>query len=697
MNISYNWLKDLIDIDLSADELARRLTDVGLAVEAVHPAGQDNVFDIDLTSNRPDCLSHLGVAREIKVMVNGDLRSREDETHLSELPLPATLAGNVATIDDADLCPRFTGRIINNVQIGPSPQWLIERLEAIGERSINNVADITNFVMHELGQPMHSFDLDKLAERRIVVRRAKAGEKITTLDDVERELDTNMLAICDAEKPVAVAGVMGGLDSGITDNTTNVLLEVAYFQRESIRATSRKLDLATEASYRFERGVDIDNLIRASSRATRLICELAGGAEGDFVDVYPSKLPVRHIESPDITSAVLRLTGLKVSTDECHRILSKLGIGVPDDPTDAAMNYVSPTWRHDLAIEEDLVEEVARHVGYENIRSELPPAFGAGEYQPNEDRKMRLRQSLAGLGFDEAVSYSFIDTGSDDRFDLVPALIQTATDEKYVTLKDSVIESAIRMRPTVIPGLLNAVRLNLNHQRKDVKLFEVGKVFATGIGEDMLPTEQESFALVLTGGERHEDVSISKRDLDFFDAKGALQTALAAAGMSGAEFGPENVRHLQPGQSASVTLGGRVIGYLGRLEDSMASQYKFKQPVYVAEINLDTALGLPSASAAYQPLSKYPSVVRDVSFLGPRNVSFKQVTDAAIAAGYDLLREVSYVDVYEGKGMPEGNRSLTVRFEYRSDERTLTEEEVEAVHQPIVARIEEELALKQRV
>jgi phenylalanyl-tRNA synthetase beta chain len=310
---------------------------------------------------------------------------------------------------------------------------------------------------------------------------------------------------------------------------------------------------------------------------------------------------------------------------------------------------------------------------------------------------MRLRQSLADLGFDEALSYSFIDTGSDDRFELVPDLVQTATDDKYVTLKDSVIESAIRMRPTIIPGLLSAVRLNFNHQRRDLKLFEIGKVFATRIGEDMLPTEQESFALVLTGGERHENVSIPKRDLDFYDAKGAVQAALAAAGISEAEFGSANVKHLQPGQAASVVLNGQIVGYLGRLADSMASQSKFKQPVYVAELNLDTALALPAALAAYRPLSKYPSIVRDVSFLGPRTISFKQIRDAAVAANFDLLGAVDFVDVYEGKGVPKGQRSLTIRFEYRSDDRTLTEEDVEAIHQPIVGRIEKQLALKQRV
>ena len=261
MNISYNWLRELIETEFGPDEVARQLTRVGLAVEGIHPHGDDFVLDIDLTSNRPDCLSHLGVARELSVSTGKQVvTDRRGPDRLPDAPFPSILAMDVVKIEDADLCYRFTARIIRNVNIGPSPKWLVDRLEALGERSINNVADITNYVMLELGQPMHAFDLDKLAEKRIVVRRAKAGEKITTLDEAERMIDPSMLMICDAEKPVAVGGVMGGLYSSITDETTNVLLEVAYFDRASIRQTSRKLGLATEASYRFERGVDIENL-----------------------------------------------------------------------------------------------------------------------------------------------------------------------------------------------------------------------------------------------------------------------------------------------------------------------------------------------------------------------------------------------------------------------------------------------------
>jgi phenylalanyl-tRNA synthetase beta chain len=376
MNISYNWLKELINLDMPAEALGQRLTDVGLAVEGIHPHGDDLVFDIDLTSNRPDCLSHLGVAREVAVITE---RSLNAKTQSSKDAKESTIGkSSSVSIQDPELCHRFTARIIRDVKVGPSPQWMVELLEAIGERSINIVADITNYVMHELGQPMHSFDLDKLAENRIVVRRAKAGETIKTLDEVDRKLGDSMLAICDAEKPVAIGGVMGGFDSGISDSTVNVLLEVAYFKRENIRATSRKLGLTTEASYRFERGVDIENLVRASNRATELICEFAGGDAGEFIDVYPAEFKPNLIESHDIRTAVHRLTGLSVETHDCERILESLGIAKVG-PT----IYLAPTWRHDLAIEEDLVEEVARHAGYDKIADELPPAFGKNTKPPS--------------------------------------------------------------------------------------------------------------------------------------------------------------------------------------------------------------------------------------------------------------------------------------------------------------------------
>lgn len=696
MNISYNWLKDLIDLDLSAKETAAALTRVGLAVESIHPFKDDFVLDIDLTSNRPDCLSHLGVARELSVSTGkpvaaGPQKGSSPADPVEAVPFPALLAPEVVRIENPDLCHRFTARIIKGVTIGPSPQWLVDRLEAIGERSINNVADITNYVMHELGQPMHSFDLDKLTDGRIVVRTARPGETIKTLDEVERKLDKTMLMICDAEKPAAVAGIMGGFNSGITESTKNVLLEVAFFKRDSIRHTSRKLNLATEASYRFERGVDIDNLERASNRAVELICKLAGGESGDLIDVYPTRHQASDVRSKNISAAVRRLTGLDVETGECNRILSALGIEMLEDG-----RYSVPTWRHDISIEEDLVEEVSRHAGYENIADELPPAFGAGDYQPNEIQKMLVRRILADQGYDEAIAYSFIDTRFDNTFDTVPGLVNEGFDQPFVTLQDSVIDGAVRMRPTLLPGLLDAVRLNMNYQRRDVKLFEIGKAFASDPSDRPLPNERELFAIVITGSETAEDRTMPVRDLDFFDAKGAVESALESAGFGGVEFAAADVRHLRKGQAASVSVNGMVVGAVGRLNEEIAADYKFRQPVYVAEIDLQGVLSQTPEAVVYRPLPRYPAVVRDVSLLVMREVSFGAVHDAIRSMGYEICRNISFVDVYEGKGLEPNERSLTIRLEYRSDERTLIDDEVDSVHSEILENLASSMNIRPR-
>ncbi|HEY0051461.1 MAG TPA: phenylalanine--tRNA ligase subunit beta [Pyrinomonadaceae bacterium] len=696
MNISYNWLKDLIEIDLSPPDLARKLTGVGLAVEGIHKAGDDFVFDIDLTSNRPDCLSHLGVSREIRAIEDSEFKIQD--LNSTNNPESGILNSELVTIQDADLCHRFTARIIRNVKIAPSPEWLVKRLEAVGERSINNVADITNYVMHELGQPMHSFDYNKLKENRIVVRRARSGESLKTLDEIERKLDETMLAICDAEKPVAVGGVMGGFDSGITEETTDVLLEVAYFKRENIRQTSRKLNLATEASYRFERGVDIENLVRASNRAAQLICELAGGEAGEFVDVYPTRFSPNEIESKDISYAVRRLTGLDVEETEILKILSALGIERKNSTSSSGQPalFTSPSWRHDLAIEEDLVEEVARIVGYDKIGEELPASQSAGEYQATEPRKKHLRRALADLGFDEAISYSFIDTRHDETFALVENLTDENAEEKFVTLQDSIIEGAVRMRPSLLSGLLDAVRTNFNHQQKNVRLFELGKVFAATANEDSLPKEQELFALVLSGSETLENKAMPVREFDFYDAKGALETAIEAINLPALEFAAKDVRHLRRGQSAEIRAAGRAVGTIGRLNEEIAAAYKFRQPVFVAEIDLQTLLQAKQKDVLYRPLSVYPSIQRDVSVLVKRGVSFAEIKQTVEAQGFELLRKVEFVDVYEGKGMADDERSITIRLEYRSDERTLTEPEAEAVHAQILQTLERDLDAKQR-
>jgi len=689
MNISYNWLNDLIDLDLTAEDTAAALTRVGFAVEGMEAHGNDLVFDVDVTSNRPDALSHLGVARELAAATGKALHVFEPEP---EIPMPPVLAHDIVRIDDPARCYRFTARIVRGVKVGPSPDWLVERLEALGERSINNVADITNYVMLELGQPMHAFDLDKLAGGRIIVRPAKPGETMIALDDVERKFDESMLLVCDAEKPVAIGGVMGGRDTGISDSTVNVLLEVAYFRPDSVRTLARKLGMASEASYRFERGVDIDNIVRASQRAANLIVELAGGQPGEFIDIYPTPIQRSEIECIDIFAATARLTGLEVAETEAVAILDRLGIKSKGE--NGTRIFSSPSWRYDISVEEDLVEEVARHAGYENINEELPPARGAGEFQAGEPQKAAIRTYLSDLGYSEALSYSFIDTAWDGSFEPVLGL-DVKDGAEPVTLRDSVIENAVRMRQTALPGLLDAVKLNNNHQTRDVKLFEIGKGFVTEMPGD-LPTERELLAFAASGGKVLADKADPERPLDFFDIKGAIEAAFEAAGVENAKFEAADVKHLRTGQSAAISLDGARIGTVGRLSEELAQKYKFRQAVYVGELDLSSALAIEKRSSNYTPIAKFPSVRRDVTFEVGRTPSVAGILQAGRSAGEDLIKSVGLVTVFEGGSLPAGRRAVSIRVEYRSDAKTLSEEEVEYAHSRFLARLDSELGIRPR-
>jgi phenylalanyl-tRNA synthetase beta chain len=696
MNISYNWLRELTGTTLETRELAELLTRVGLAVEVVHEAGDDFVLEIDLTSNRPDCLSHLGVAREVVAAEGGRVLLPEGA--------PSNVEGRAASytaieIRDADLCPRYAGRVVRGVTIKPSPDWLVRRLEAIGQRPINNVADITNFVLHEQGQPLHAFDLAKLTENRIVVRRAAAGEKLKTLDGVERELDGEMLVIADAVRAVAVAGVMGGEESEISNTTRDVLIESAYFNPASVRRTSRSLGLHTEASHRFERGVDYEGVLRALTRCVALISELAGGsATEDSIDVYP-----KRIEPPVVSlrpERVKALTGLDVAADESRRILVSLGfVEKSTDGSQSAVTFVAPTWRMDVEREEDLVEEVARHTGYEKITTKLPSSNIAGEYQPSERKRRALRDAMTASGFDEAISFSFIDAAHDDRFELLPNFVSSREGEnRFVTLSNPIIEGVTRMRPTLLSGMLDAVRHNFNHGTRDVRLFETGRVFAANSERGQLPLERESFALVASGMATEEGRAGASRELDFYDLKGALEASVDAMNLKPLRFEAAQIKHLRDGQAARVSVDGKgAIGSIGRLDEAVAALYKFRQPVYIAEVDLSALLEAEEMPVLYAPLARYPSVVRDISLLVGRRVTLREMLDAVAEQRLENCRDVKLVDVYEGANLPEGKRSVTLRVEYRSEMRTLRDEEVDEMHALLVQALEEKFGAQQRV
>jgi phenylalanyl-tRNA synthetase beta chain len=681
MLISFNWLRELTDTILSPAELRESLTMVGLAIDAVEDKPDDQILDVEVPSNRPDCLSHIGVAREVSVIESGKLT----------LPAvnPPKIAGRAADISAVEilapaLCPRYAARIVKGVKIGPSPDWLAQRLEAIGQRPINNVADITNYVLHETGQPLHAFDLEKLTEQRIVVRTAGAGEKLTTLDGVERKLTPEMLVIADAVQPVALAGIMGGEDSEISNQTTAVLIESAYFNPDSVRRTARALGMDTEASRRFERGADYQGVLRAQQRCVELICEIAGGvATEDALDVIKQKHEARAIDFH--FARVKALTSLTVAESEMLRILQGLGFELTKQ-TEGGATFVVPSWRVDVEREEDLVEEIARHTGYQLIGSELPPSQSAGEYQLNELKRRALRRAFAASGYDEAINFSFIDNVSNEQFELVPEFAGAQHDGGAVMLKNPIIEDGVRMRQTLLPGLLAALRHNLNHGERDVRLFEIGRIFARN-GANELPTEIESLAFAVTGGAVEEGRAQAPRETDFSDVKGALEAAVDSMKLGPLAFEAGHAKHLREGQTALLKIKEQIIGSMGRLAESTAAAYKFRQPVYLGELDLTSLLGSDEKPIRYQPLARYPSVFRDVTLLVKREVTFNDLLSATAGENLQHCRNTQLVGIYEGQNIPEDKRAVTLRIEYRSDERTLRDDEVEEMHRQIVGTL----------
>jgi phenylalanyl-tRNA synthetase beta chain len=686
MYTSYKWLRELTDTKLTAAQLRDRLTMVGLAVDAVESHNADSVLDVEVPSNRPDCLSHVGIAREITAIDIGQL-------HLPDVTQPKTNGRaeefTSVEIKDSDLCPRYAARLVRGVKIGPSPDWLVKRLEVIGQRPINNVADITNYVLHEVGQPLHAFDFAQLEGHKIIVRRAKAGEKLTTLDGVERELQPDMLVIADAERPVALAGIMGGEESEISAATTDVLIESAYFDPNSVRLTARALGMDTEASRRFERGADCEGLLQAQDRCVQLICEIAGGvATENAIDVYPNRVVPRVITLR--TKRVEDLTSLKVETHEVDRILTALGF-VKKNESEEALTFSVPSWRVDVEQEEDLVEEVARHTGYQHIRSELPPSNMAGEYQPTEVKQRLLRRTLNDFGYDEAINFSFI--RKHEGIDVIPAFKEH---REQVELSNPIIEEAAFMRTTLIPGLLDSLKHNLNHGIRDVRLFEIGRIFGGSHGGD-LPEERLALAMIATGGAVDENVAQATRELDLFDLKGAFEAALDAMNVLLPQYRNTSPAHLRMGQAGEILLGdGTSIGTFGRLAENIASSYKFRQPVFVLEIDLSALFAVREKAVQYARLPKYPSVVRDLTLLVGRDVTFAALTKAVRDQNVADCRDVNLVGTYDGPNIPPGKRSITLRIEYRSDDGTLRDDEVEERHAALTASLLEAFAAEQR-
>ena len=671
MKISINWLSELVTLTLKPQELAERLTMAGLAVDSIERHGDDHVLDIDLTSNRPDALSHLGVAREAAIICGTELKPRS--VNLNEADEAVESAASVEILDPV-LCPRYAARVVKGVRVGPSPKWLADRLEAVGQRPVNNIADISNYVMFEMGQPTHAFDLSLLHGRKIIVRRPVTGEQITTLDGFTRELASDYLIIADADHPVAIAGVMGGEETEISERTTDVLIESAYFNPASVRHTAKALGMDSDASYRFARGVDFDAQVRAADRVAQLVSEIAGGRilKGT-IDVYPSPITADSVALRE--SRIQRLTGLKVPIRRVAEILTALEFQIELNAEERMLTAIPPSFRVDVFCEEDLVEEVARHTGYDLVDTTLPAWSGAGHYLPGEDRRRGIRRSLATMGFDEAYTFSFVNGERDALF--------RRSETPAAVLANPIDVNQNEMRSSLVTGLLESVQHNFNQGRRDVKLFELGRVF-TAHETDSRPREREMLGLVMSGAAQADDWR-GTRNIDFHDLAGAIDSVMGGLRVSGFTIERANVEYLHPGQAAALICDGYEVARYGRLHPRIAQLFKFRQPVYVGELELGRLLEIPGDPVRYSSLPRLPASWRDVSLLVPEGVMWKEIAQGVVELGIPEIVDVRVFDVYAGKGMPEGMRSLAFRVTYRSAGRTLTDEEVAAMHDRVRA------------
>src|SRR5262245_28416003 len=669
MKVSYNWLKEFVEIPETPPQLAARLTNLGFAVDALEVHGGDSLFELDIATNRPDCLSHWGLAREIAASYGTALKPptftlKESEKHAKDV-------FSISIADD-DLCARYCGRYIQGVKIGPSPDWLKSRLEALGVRSINNVADITNYVMLELGQPLHAFDADTIEGQTIIVRRAAFEEKITTLDGIERELNPSMLVIADAKRAVAVAGVMGGGETEISPATKNVLLESATFDPLSVRRTSRALGLSSEASYRFERGADVEMARFACARAAALIAAVAGGRiYREVIDVYPRhrqlvtvKLRKKRIES---------FLGGEVPDSTVEHIFQKLAFKVKR--MHEGWNVEIPSYRMDVTREEDLLEEIARHYGFDKFPATLPAWSGFGAGLPHESAERLLRNHLAAAGYSETIPIVFSDELAERKF---------RPDVEPVRLRNPMAENEAILRTSQIPSMLRTFEWNLNRGTRHLQLYEIGKIYKHG-------GESRALILAATGSLHNKTVHESEREFNFFDLKGDVEGILSAFNIRLRSSGDSLPAYYHPGRA--VRHGDLVI--FGELHPDYAGEYKFRQRIYIAEIDVELMFA-STGSQVIEAIPKFPSIRRDFSLLLNKSTRYAEVEEAVRVAKIAEIVRIEPFDRLDSGPFSESKYALAISVTYQSSERTLTDDEVDNFDKAILNSLKQRLGAELR-
>jgi phenylalanyl-tRNA synthetase beta chain len=647
----------------------------------------DTIFDLEVTPNRPDCLCVIGIAREVAALTGQEVRSPKSDYEEEEQSIDALVSVNIAA---PDLCPRYCASLITGVTISSSPVWLQQRLKSYSMRPINNVVDITNYVMLEHGQPLHAFDYHKLKGRKIIVRRAEKGEAMTTLDEVERALDEDVLVIADEEKPVAIAGIMGGLESEVTDETTAILLESANFGRATIRRGARRFQLNSEASLRFEKGLSRELPLVALKRATRLFQELANGkvAKG-VVDVYPGRPEPGGILVS--TEAVKRLAGLEVGIDEIIRVLTSLGfkcsqnVIASEAKQSPQISVTTPYWRSDISCAADLVEEVVRIIGYDKIPTTMLSAtLPEQEPSPRLELREKIRGIMVGLGFQEVLTYSLTSLEKLRKLSL-------ELGSEPLKVANPMTKEQEYLRPNLRAGLLATLAHNQKVDEGGIKVFEIGKVFLPRGNE--LPQEKEMLCAVLSGAKADLSWRGEKGKLDFFDAKGVAENLLRGLRIA-AEFKPGSDQNLSPAESAEIITDGDRIGVLGILHPRVAQAFELSGTVCLIEIDLERLLTRSIGEKKYTPIYRFPAVSRDIALVMDEQTSYRQVE--SIIRSFPLVTEVTLFDLYTGEQIPQGKKSFAIRIVYQSPEHTLTDDEVNQVQQKMLDKLNQELGASLR-
>jgi len=670
MKISLNWLKDYIDTELAVEQIAQVLSDLGLDCEGIEYPGGDTVIDVEITSNRGDCLSLLGIARELAAATGKELKMPAVELDESDKDVTEFASVEIA---EPGLCGRYTARIIEGVKVSPSPDWLTKRLEAVGIRSVNNVVDATNYAMTETGQPPHAFDYAKIANGKIVVRKAIAGEHIVSIDGTKCELDDNTLIIADGQGPVAIAGVMGGAETEVNEETSTILLEDAYFEPVSVRRTSRKLALASESSFRFERTVDIEMIDSASKRTAQLITQVAGGRVANgVIDIFPGKKTQKKVTLR--LSRLSELLGIEIPSEEVVKILLVLGFK-PLHKNGSIVCSV-PSWRSDVYREVDLIEEAARVYGYSKIPTEPKIKI---EVVP-VDTRQKLIESIGtylnGCGFYETITVGFVDNS-------VAELFSKPGVKKHLAVKDVSRKSANLLRQSLIGSSLGVLKTNLNAGNTPCRIFEIADTFVpTGKQSDNLPNEKTKLALVC--------------DSDFRDLRGVVEGLINSIDRD-AEivFRPVDLAWAEVG--AEIVINGKVAGVAGTVCETVKRKFDFKDLTpCAAQLDFELLSALQTPAVKVKPIPKFPAIQRDLSIVVDKKVFWADIVVAVNKKASGQLEEIRFVETYRGKGIPAGKKSVTFSLRFRDRDGTLTHQIVDRLQTDIVKSLSEHIGAELR-